>query len=484
MKNSDWQNQQARERAGLGRRDFIKMSGLGVAAYGLMPAFPESEVLAQASVTPRNSANACIFIKLAGAPSHMDTFSVKAGEWTPDDWNIDTVNNITLPRALFPNLLDRASQHLAIMHSVQAYVPVHQVGQYWIDTSQDFNAGLAGERPALGAVVALEYEARRRPADVLPGFVALIGTPQGGNGFLNGSVAPFPIPGGNGQQAARLIGPAGVPGLAHPRGPEAYDELWGLMNRVDRENRTGSSPWGKPVNDYNDLYQSARRLSADRAVSQLFQYTDAQRQAYGSKTFGDACLVARNLVAANKGTRFVHITFGGWDHHNNVYQSLRNIAPTLDAGLAGLITELANTPSPEFPGRSLLDKTLIVVMGEFGRTPPSRYPSGTVSARNGRDHYANVQFCAMAGGGVRGGKNIGVTNADGSVIMDPGWWGAGERRGPAGPNIRMEDIGVTIYSTLGINWTTERRDTPSRRVYQYINGGTNTYYREVRELFE
>jgi hypothetical protein len=234
MKNRDWQNPLAQARTALGRGEFIKVGGLGVAAYGLINALSESEILAQASVTPRNTANACIFIKLAGAPSHMDTFSVREGDWTPDDWDIDTVNKITLPRGLFPNLLDRVSQHLAIMHSVQAYVPIHTVAQYWLDTSQDFNASLAGERPALGAVVALEYQQRRRPTDVLPGFVTLIGSPVGGNGFLTGKVAPFPIPALNGQVPLRLIPSTGLPDLTPPEGTPVYNQVWGMASSDER----------------------------------------------------------------------------------------------------------------------------------------------------------------------------------------------------------------------------------------------------------
>src|SRR5262249_48600538 len=132
----------------------------------------------------------------------------------------------------------------------------------------------------------------------------------------------------------------------------------------------------------------------------------------------------------------------------------------------------------------LLDKTLIVVMGEFGRTPPNLYPGGTgLSRANGRDHYAPVQSALFAGGGVKGGKMIGRTDQYGAAILDPEWRYA-TRPGPAGPNIRIHDIGTTIYSALGINWTREIADTPSRRRYQYIDGGPGTVYREIKELFE
>src|SRR5262249_15319698 len=149
-------------------------------------------------------------------------------------------------------------------------------------------------------------------------------------------------------------------------------------------------------------------------------YTDAERATYGNKTFGDACIVARNLIKLNKGVKFIQIALGSWDHHNNVYPSLRNIAPIFDNGVSALIQDLSKLPSPTRPGKTLLETTLIVAMGEFGRTPSNRYntPNG-LSARNGRDHYATVQSALFAGGGVKGGKMIGITDDYASVITDP-----------------------------------------------------------------
>lgn len=462
------------------RREILQLSGVGIVGASLLPLFRSTKVLAQSDVTPLSTADACIFIKMAGGPSHMDTFSVKTGGWTPADWDVQARGDITLPNLLFPNLLNQADK-ISIIHSVQSWVPVHEVAQYWIDVSQDFNAALAAERPALGAVVAMEYESRRASGDVFPGFVSLVGNPAARNGFLNGMVAPFAIINGGPTGGGRLIPTGGLPSLTHPRGQATFEGFYGDLLALDARQRSVNPPWGKAVRDYNDFYTAARGMLYNPEVSSVFNYPDAERAAYGNTTFGDACLVARNLVAGSRGTRFIHLTFNAWDHHVNIYQGLRGVGPLLDKGVASLISDLASRPSP-ISGQSLLDRTLIVMMGEFGRTPPSRYGPTGLNGTDGRDHYQNVQFCLMAGGGVRGGRNVGVLNADGSVITDPGW-AYGSRPGPAGPNIRMEDIGVTIYSALGINWTREILDTPSRRVFQYITGGPNTVYKEIRELF-
>ena len=447
------------QNAAINRRNFLRLSGLGLSAWAMSAGGGPVEVLAQAAVEPRSTASACIFIKLTGAPSHMDTFSVKPGPWTPDDWNLDTQNNITLPRRLFPNILDRASRPLSIVHSLQGWWDLeHMRAEYRIDTGQEFIPALADERPAIGSVVDREYGPWRRPWDVLPTFVSLGGSPYGGRGFLEPSAGPFNIGAGWGHFPYRLI-PAG--GLSVPCAPETWDpDLASFYDALCRE---------------------------EPGVAGLFRYTDDERAGYGGTTFGDSCLMAGRLLAADLGARFIYITYGqyAWDHHYDVYPTLRRQAPALDLGLSALMEFLANTPSPEYPGLSLLDRTLVVAAGEFGRTPPSRYTTtGTgLSRNNGRDHYANVHFALLAGGGVIGGRNIGTLNNDGSAVTDPGWWGAGYPRA-AGPNIRMEDLAVTIYSALGINWTREILDTPSGQRYQYVPGGPETEYKEVRELFE
>ena len=117
----------------------------------------------------------------------------------------------------------------------------------------------------------------------------------------------------------------------------------------------------------------------------------------------------------------------------------------------------------------MLDNTMIVAMGDFGRTP------GLLNPRGGRDHYRNVQAALMIGGGVRGSKAIGATDANGANIVDFGW--------SEGRSIRMEDITATIYSALGINWTKTVGNTPSGRQYEYVQYASRGLYRPVNEVF-
>jgi hypothetical protein len=461
----EW-GQKTNNRLRLNRRDFLRAGATSITGLALSSFLRPPEILAQASVTPRNTAKSCIFVALLGAPSHVDTFDAKQGAWTPSDFNIQTVNNITMPVGLFPTLAQQ-SQHLAVVRTLQSWNAQHNIAQYWLYTGQDFNPAFLSERPGVGAVVAMEYQQQRQSGDVLPGFVALNGTPIG-NGFLSALFAPFVV----------APSPNGISGLSHPEGQARFATRWDALQSMDAELRSSNPSLGKPVKDYNDFYQASRGMMYNQVITDTFRYTAMESQAYGNTSFGNACLLARNVMMAKKGTHFVFIPLGGWDEHVNIYSRTNGIygpAGQLDKGLGTLIADLAAAPGSD-PSKSLLDETLIVAMGEFGRTPPNLYsgPSG-LNAQSGRDHYPNVQFALFAGGGVRGGRAIGTTNATGSDVVDYGWTG--------GRPVRMEDVASTIYSALGINWTKEIRDTPSHRVYQYIPGGPQTVYRDIPELF-
>ena len=187
--------------------------------------------------------------------------------------------------------------------------------------------------------------------------------------------------------------------------------------------------------------------------------------------------MARNLALADAGTAYVHISGIGWDHHDNLYRQdrLPTAGRDFDTGLANLITDLAAAPG-RHPTKTALDEALIVVMGEFGRTPPSVYYRryGTpLNQQGGRDHYKDAMSVAFVGGGVKGGRLIGATDRDGTRITDRGWSG----RGPTRP----EDIYATVYSALGIDWTKTIADTPSGRVYRYTPLGD---YGPINELFQ
>jgi uncharacterized protein (DUF1501 family) len=152
-------------------------------------------------------------------------------------------------------------------------------------------------------------------------------------------------------------------------------------------------------------------------------------------------------------------------NNGNIY----NLVRQFDMGLGTLIEDLKASPAPAGRVGTLFDNTLIIAMGDFGRTP------GNLNSRGGRDHYRNAQAVLMAGGGARGPKAIGQTDANGARIIDFGW---SQQR-----SIRMEDITATMYSALGINWTKTVANTPSGRQYEYVPYASIGGYRPVDEIF-
>ena len=202
---------------------------------------------------------------------------------------------------------------------------------------------------------------------------------------------------------------------------------------------------------------------------------DEDHKRYGSSSVGDACVLARNLVAADAGTHFISVAHQGWDLHGKIYDKTQKVnhytlCRELDDCYASLLDDLAKTRDSK--GRSLLDKTLIVCMGEFGRTP------GDINPNKGRDHYRFASTTVFSGGGVKGGRVIGATDSIGSKVVSHGW----HRK----CSIYTEDVVATIYSALGIDWSKKITNTPSGRVFDYIEVTSATDFvspTEISELF-
>ncbi len=236
--------------------------------------------------------------------------------------------------------------------------------------------------------------------------------------------------------------------------------------------RSPDSALGKPAADMNDFYGSAKTLIDSPSVNTLFSYTAADYARYGSTSVGGAAILAKQLLAANQGCRFVQITLGGWDNHSNIYGTTGNgglftACAQLDPALGGLLGDLKATPGAS-AGKTLLDETIVMVFGEFGRTV------GALEQPGGRDHF--LQTAALvAGGGVVGGRVIGKTDATAAKTVEFGW--------RANRDVRPEDLACTLYSALGIDYTTTRYDDPIARGFEYVPFAKNGVYQPVNELF-
>ncbi len=433
----------------LGRRMFFRHAASAVGGYFLLPTLA-TEKVASAAVTPRGTAKNCIFVLMLGGPSQIDTFDLKEGAWTPADLAPTSIGEIRWPRGLMPKLADQMDS-LALLRSVRSWAAVHGLAQAWVQIGRNPIAASSRIAPHIGSVASIELGGRH-PNPVLPAFVSLNVGSGIGPGFLPPDNAPFFItPNGS-----------GLGNTTHRDGAERFDRRYGLLLEMDRELRETPELGAAPLQtaSYN---LAARRLIYNSEVDRVFLFDQNERSRYGSSGFGNACIAARNMLRANIGVRFIQITQGNWDQHENIYTPNAGhllLGRQFDSGLGTLIADLKND--------GLLEETLIVAMGEFGRT------TGALNALRGRDHLLQ-QAALVAGARVRGARVIGSTNQAGSATLEPGW--------SRNRDIRAEDIEATIYSALGIDWTTIRRDDPLGRGFEYVPFADRDQYGPVDELW-
>ncbi len=445
------------------RRIFFKIAATGVAGYFVSPMemFAQTTTVWDPNATILGTAKNVIFIMLAGAMSQQDTLDLRVGAWTPANFGPTTINGIDWPVGLLPNLAVQWSlNRFSLVRSCQSTALVHSLLQNWLQIARNPTGATGKIAPNFGSVIALETEKQRAPNQKLPGFLSLNGGGSlAGAGYFSSRYSPFDVtPNIN-----------GIANLTNPDGQVAFTSKYNMLMASDAQLRAKPSPYGDKVEDMADFYSSARELMYDPAVTNAFRFAASDQAKYGNTAFGNACLTARNVLWANLGTRHVQITLGGWDNHQNIYANNAGIYPSarqLDIGLANLIMDLSVIPGSG--GRSLLDDTLIVVKGEFGRTV------GNITSQQGRDHYF-VHSALVAGGGVQGGRVIGQTTPDGAYVDVPGW---SEER-----PVYHEDFAATIYSAMGINYTTVRHDDPLGRGFEYIPSTGSYVGRPIVELF-
>ena len=439
----------------LSRRRFFEVAGAGVAgSYLAQPLLADVNGTA---VTTKNTAKNVIFILLTGAPSHVDTFDCKVGPSTPASLKAETVNGVLWPTGVMPKLGAQLGK-VAIVRSMRAWALVHSLGQTWTQIGRNPAAALGDVSPNMGSVVASEKERERTASQVFPSFLALNAGSAMGPGYFSASYAPFKV----------TPATTGVPNTSNVDGKTRSDARLRFLRTIDDPLRV-ASPLGKTAEDFDKFYGAANGMMFNSAVDTAFRYASADSLRYGAggvaTGFGNACLVAKQVLAANQGTRFIQINLGGWDMHNDIYGTggtavnIFTLGSVFDGGVSALMTDLE--------AAGLLKETLVVMAGEFGRTV------GAVSASGGRDHYVQ-QFAAFAGAGVKGGKVIGQTNATGSDVTSFGW--------KQDRYVRAEDVLATVYSAMGIDWT-KQLETPFGRTFEYVPDAAHGIYGPIDELW-
>jgi hypothetical protein len=312
--------------------------------------------------------NSCILLWMGGGPSHMDTFDPKP-EAPPEIRGEFRAIPTNVGGIRISEMLPKLAQQMdsfSILRSVTSPDGTHETATRYLLTGHPFCP--AQEYPAYGSVVAWE----RGMQNGMPPYVFLGGRPfgHGGGGCMGAVCDPVSI-----------------------------------------------------VGDPNDPNQAGSLLTspASRKAFDLKHEPDRLRDRYGRSYFGQSCLLARRFVEA--GARFVAIHYGGWDTHENNFSTLKNyLLPTLDRGYAALLSDLKE--------RGMLDSTVVVWMGEFGRAP-------RVNASAGRDHWPRVMCVCIGGGGIKTGQVIGASDKHAEV--------------PEDRPVRVEDVAATLYTALGID---------------------------------
>ena len=367
------------------RRDFLRCVPAAALAAGSLS---WSDQMALQASELKQDKRSCILLWMAGGPSQFETFSPLVGH---ENGGGTKAIRTAVPGIHISEHLPRIAEKMddiAIIRSMSSKEGSHNRASFLLHTGYLPTAVL--KYPTFGAVASKELG---QLEDALPAFVRIGAGRKGGpgSGMLGTEYNPF------------LHGdPKQPPANTQPTtGTERYQKRLSLLSRLQEPfAQTGG---GSQVETHRKLYDTASQmiLSPQMDAFDLMQEPETIRTAYGTSEFASGCLLARRLIEA--GVTFVEVHCRGWDTHKDNFTKTPELASQIDQPMAQLITDLKQ--------RGMLDSTLIVWMGEFGRTP-------RVNPRGGRDHFPRAFSAALAGGGIRGGQVIGTVNEQGSEVTD------------------------------------------------------------------
>ncbi|PYV13611.1 MAG: hypothetical protein DMG07_13915 [Acidobacteria bacterium] len=435
------------------RRELLRLGGAGLLSASVDAIWP-LDSRAGARVAPRGNARNVLFFEISGAVSHVESFDFKENPGTPRDLDVHKVGpDLSMSRLLFPRL-EKQMHRFAVVRSLRSHEEVHFRGQYYVQTGRQLNVAFAREIPAIGSVIAMELEPRRRPEDTFPTYMSFNLDKAFPGALSTGFLPPrFSVVDINPEAAVKGM-------KLDDKAVELLQERWRLLSRLKEAERPRLAAYGTQMASYDSFYDTARRLLEDQRWPAAFLIRDEDRKRYGNTAVGTSAILARNVLTSDGGTRYIHICHPGWDHHVQIWDRKASsnhyvLCAEFDAAFSSLVEDLATTPSKADPNRTVLDETLVVAMSEFGRTP------GALNNMAGRDHYNRCFPALFAGAGSKGGLVLGRTDSEGAKCLETGW----SRRDQP----RIENVVATMLSALGIDWTKEIHNTPSGRTYTYVD---------------
>jgi len=386
----------------IGRRAFLKgalltTAGVAVANWGSL--FHSQTIAAEAA----RQGKRCILLWMNGGASQIDTFDMKPGRRTGGPFRPIATNVPGIQICEYMPKLARMTDKLAIIRSMRTQSPDHPDGIYHMHTC--YRQSERTPHPEIGAMIA-KYLGN--PDADLPSFVRMGSTGNAGPGYLGPRYAPFSL-----DHTGRL------PYFTAPYVTGSAQERRGNLLRFMEDGFTRERP-AEPYQSHRLAEERTWRLLRARSVFDIRTDWPRYRDLYGDTEFGRGCFMARKLVEA--GVPFVEIGQENYDGHADNFVCHKANMQVLDPAWSGLLQDLHE--------RRLLENTLVVWMGEVGRTP-------YINNRAGRDHYIRAWTIVLAGGGIRGGQVYGATDADGKEVRDN--------------PVSEGDLFATIYTTLGMN---------------------------------
>ncbi len=384
------------------RRELLQWGARAGVALTFGQVFGLTSLFAQPAKHPK----ACILLWMAGGPSQLDTFDPKpdsshGGEFRAIPTSVPGIHiSEHLP------LLARQMKDLAIVRSMNSREGSHDRARYYVHTGY-VQTGVT-QHPSFGSVVAKELLDKSKQ---LPAYVSING-PGISSGLLGVNYAPFVV-----RDASR---PLDNLQYADSVTANRFQNRLSLVDTLDRE--FTSSHAQKDFIEKATVYERAVDLmhSPDLSAFDVQNEKQSTRQRYGTNKFATGCLIARRLI--EKGVRFVEVEFDGWDTHVKNFSRTKELSQQLDPAFASLIQDLRAS--------GLLDSTLVVWMGEFGRTPE-------INANGGRNHWPQAWSVVLAGGGIKGGQVIGATDKDGMEVKEN--------------PVTVPDLYATLCKSMGID---------------------------------